>query len=289
MKTMLTVNEIVAYVKDRRLDANQSIPVKKLFISKYGIIPRKINITPALYEDGRVALFHVKSLLHRLYGNADDAKQFSITQCRFHACSKTYYACEQLLSLPKIDGLLISLSGCSWVVNYTNNSKQPILPDYMSDQHFLTVDRITMFYLPEHDSFVQKLAYDLSQDDTLCLQEPQIAILRLIGKKNHGQIGSERFYLTGSVCIKKPRINDLSLSYGGKNFLNVHSKIVTWLNKEDANGVVLLHGTPGSGKYNSINLIIKNIIHMYRKNILHTLLTKLYQRKERAMFYLCSK
>ncbi|CAF4605033.1 unnamed protein product [Rotaria sp. Silwood2] len=181
----------------------------------------------------------------------------SIVRRYFHPCSKKYYAYELLLSLPNINGVLINLNQCSWVTNYTNNSKKLIQPDYIPDRHFLTAFEILILYLEEHEAFVQKFAYDLINDNTLSLLQPKIANLRLIGKhKDRCNGGSESFYLMGYTYIKKPRIDDLAVSYGGQDFLNVHSKIVTWLNKKDANGLVLLHGAPGSGKTHYIRYLL---------------------------------
>jgi hypothetical protein len=239
------MEEAIVHVKQTQPTSTKAIPVKNLFLSKYGRHPQKICVKPALKEDESKVVFHVKSVLDRI----NNRNESSIIRRYFHRCSKKYFVYEQLISLPNIDGILIYFNCCSWVTNYTNNSKKFIEPDYIPNRHFLVIDEITLFYLSEHESFIQKFAYDLINDDTLSLLEPKIADLRMIGKRRDRCDGPGAFYLTGYTHIKKPFINDLAVSYGGQDFLNVHQKIVAWLNKKDASGLVLLHGAPGSGKY----------------------------------------
>lgn len=54
--------------------------------------------------------------------------------------------------------------------------------------------------------------------------------------------------------IKKPHLN-LDLNYG-QDFMPVHEKIMNALNQKDRQGVVLLHGIPGSGKTHYIRYLI---------------------------------
>ncbi|CAF0744877.1 unnamed protein product [Rotaria sp. Silwood1] len=264
------MDEIISHAKLSYSSYSRDLPVNKLFLLKYGRFPRRISITPASNENGANVAFHVKSVLERVYGNCDIKNEFSIIRRYFHPCSKQYYACEQLLSLPNIHGVLINLNRCSWVTNYTNNSKKLIQPDYIPDRHFLVVFEIFIFYLEEHESFIQKFAYDLIHDDTLSLLEPKIANLRLIGKyRDRCNSDSKSFYLMGYTYIKKPRIDDLALSYGGQDFLNVHRKILTWLNKKDANGLVLLHGAPGSGKTHYIRYLLHCITNEKERYLIY--------------------
>ncbi|CAF3486229.1 unnamed protein product [Rotaria socialis] len=264
------MNEIIAHVKQSRRWAVRDIPTRDLFLSNYGRIPQKIRVTPASNEKTTVVVFHVKSLLHRIYNNDDITNEFSIVRRHLHPCSKKYYAYEQLLLLPNIGGILISLNECSWVTNYTNNSKKTIQPDYIPDRHFLVVNEIIIFYLPEHETFVEKLSHELTHDDTLSLVKPKTAMLRLIGKSQSRD--SQRpasFYLMGRIHIKKPYIHDLTISYGGKAFLNVHHKIVAWLNKKDTSGLVLLHGAPGSGKTHYVRYLLHCITEVEERRLIY--------------------
>jgi len=247
-KHFFSMEEVIVHVKQTYSTSTRAIPVKNLFLSKYGRLPQKIGLKPASKEEGSRVVFHVKSVLERLNNEYDIRNESSIVRRYFHRCSKKYFVYEQLISLPNIDGILIYFNCCLWVTNYTNNSKKSIEPDYIPNRHFLVIDEIILFYLSEHENFIQKFVYDLIHDDTLSLLQPKIADLRMIGKRRDRCDGPGAFYLAGYTHIKKPFINDLAVSYGGQDFLNVHQKIVAWLNKKDASGLVLLHGAPGSGK-----------------------------------------
>ncbi|CAF1476793.1 unnamed protein product [Rotaria sordida] len=264
------MDEIISNVKLSYPNYGRDLPVKKLFLSKYRRFPRKICITPASNENGTNVAFHVKSVLERIYGNYDIKNELSIVRRYFHPCSKKYYIYEQILSIPNINGIYINLNRCSWITNYTNNSKKLIQPDYIPNCHFLIVSEILIFYLEEHEIFVQKFANNLINDNTLSLIAPKIANLRLIGKhKNRCNGGSESFYLMGYIYMKKPRIDDLALSYGGQDFFHVHNKIVAWLNKKDTHGLVLLHGAPGSGKTHYIRYLLHCITNEKERYLIY--------------------
>jgi hypothetical protein len=243
------MEEAIVHVKQTYPSSTQAIPVKNLFLLEYGQLPQKTCLTPVSKEDGSNVVFHVKSVLDRINNEYNIQNESSIIRYCFHPCSKKYFVCEQLISLSNIDGIMIYFDCCLWVTNYTNNSTKFIQPDYIPNRHFLIINEISLFYLFEHENFIQKFAYDLINDNTLSLLEPKIANLRLIGKQRDRCDGPGAFYLTGYVYIKKPYINNLAVSYGGEDFLNIHHKIVGWLNKKDSSGLVLLHGAPGSGTY----------------------------------------
>lgn len=64
--------------------------------------------------------------------------------------------------------------------------------------------------------------------------------------------------------IKKPEI-DISMNYG-KNFVQVHEKIISKLNEKDGKGLVVLYSEPGTGKTSYIeyviNIIKKSVIYI---------------------------
>lgn len=244
------MEETIAHIKQIYPTSSRGIPVKNLFLSKYSRLPQKVCLTPGSKDEGSNVVFHVQSVLDRMENEYEIRNELPIIRRYFHRCSKKYFVYEQLLSLGNMDGIMIHFDCCLWVTNYTNNSKKFIQPDYIPDRHFLIVNEIVVFYLPEQEEFVQKFAYDLINDETLSLVEPKIADLRLIGKHKDRCDGPGAFYLTGHTYIKKPHIHNLAISYGGEDFLNIHNKIVSWLNKKDSSGLVLLHGAPGSGNDN---------------------------------------
>lgn len=66
----------------------------------------------------------------------------------------------------------------------------------------------------------------------------------------------------GELClrefeIKRPKLN-LDYNYND-DFLPIHNTIVEAINKKDADGLVLLHSTPGCGKTNYIKFLISKI------------------------------
>lgn len=244
------MDEVIAHIKQYPSRSFGSIPVTKLFLAKYGQFPRKLRLKPISKDTSTRTVFHVKTVLDRIHGNDKVTNELSIAHRRFHPCSKTYFSQEQLLPLPNIHGVLLYFEECKWKTNYINHARNSIQPDYAPDHHFLTIDYIDIFYTDENEAFVEKLANNLVYDDTFSLQEFKVATLRLIGRcKNRCSGDYTSFNLLGCTYIKKPCIDDLALSYGGQHFLQVHNKIVSWLNKTSANGLVLLHGAPGSGKY----------------------------------------
>ncbi|CAF4109149.1 unnamed protein product [Adineta steineri] len=263
------MEEAIQLVKKSYPPACKEIPVKYLFLSKYGQFPQNIRLLPVEKEKGSQVVFHVKTVLDRLNDQYSINNELPIIRRYFHQCSKKYYTTQQVVSLSNINGILIHLNQCHWVTNYTNNSNKSIEPDYVQDGHYLVVEQIYLFYLNEHENFVQKLAHDLIHDDTLSLIQPKVVNLCFLGKYKDTCNGPGSFYTRGNTLIKKPYINNLAVSYGGHDFLRAHNKIVTWLNKKDTNGLVLLHGAPGSGKTHYIRYLLNCIVNTTEKSIIY--------------------
>jgi len=75
---------------------------------------------------------------------------------------------------------------------------------------------------------------------------------------NINLISSDKGYLDArEYDIKIPEVN-IGLNYG-KDFLPAHNKILAKLNTQDEKGIVLLHGTPGSGKSTYLKYLTKHI------------------------------
>ena len=75
---------------------------------------------------------------------------------------------------------------------------------------------------------------------------------------NINLISSDKGYLDArEYDVKIPEVN-VGLNYG-KDFLPVHKKILTKLNTRNEKGIVLLHGTPGSGKSTYLKYLTKQI------------------------------
>jgi SpoVK/Ycf46/Vps4 family AAA+-type ATPase len=70
-------------------------------------------------------------------------------------------------------------------------------------------------------------------------------------------IASRNGYDTQSFELPKQQMN-IELNYG-KDFTKVHEKILTTLNKKKGKGLVLLHGTPGTGKTHYLKYLASKI------------------------------
>lgn len=70
-------------------------------------------------------------------------------------------------------------------------------------------------------------------------------------------IASHGGYDTQEFDLPKQKI-DISLNYG-KGFINIHKKIISELNKDKHKGLVLLHGTPGTGKTHYLKFLASKI------------------------------
>jgi len=70
-------------------------------------------------------------------------------------------------------------------------------------------------------------------------------------------IASRNGYDTQSFELPRQQMN-IELNYG-KDFVKVHEKILTTLNKKKGKGLVLLHGTPGTGKTHYLKYLASKI------------------------------
>ena len=70
-------------------------------------------------------------------------------------------------------------------------------------------------------------------------------------------IQTPRGYSTTSFELPKQKL-DIELNYGSK-FKAVHEKIITRLNQKKGKGLVLLHGTPGTGKTHYLKYLASKI------------------------------
>jgi Cdc6-like AAA superfamily ATPase len=110
-------------------------------------------------------------------------------------------------------------------------------PDLLDDYFFIS-QSIRIYYMPEREIEVQKMANEFSQ---MSLFETKTLKLNLICRNQQS-----RYYIH-AIRIEKPMIYDLALNYGEK-FVRIHGKIMKELNKKEGKGIVLLHGIPGTGK-----------------------------------------
>jgi len=183
--------------------------------------------------------FHVTTILNYI---RDELKHDINKDCftrKYHRPTKQKYVYSRVCDLG--NGVMIFLDDCSLNSEVQNPNK---LKTDHGDDYFLITTDITIYYLPEHDSFVQDLSDHFSK---MTVFTSKSSTLQMVCKNQCG------LYLN-SIKIKKPLITDLALHYGAK-FLSVHDKILQNLNTKESKGIVLLHGIPGSGKYKIDSMI----------------------------------
>lgn len=115
-------------------------------------------------------------------------------------------------------------------------------------------------------SYKDSLGLDVqvySNDDSNQYTELVETIIGLSKKRKHESnnialvIQTPRGYDTTSFELPEQKL-DIELGYG-KGFKPIHEKIITTLNKKNGKGLVLLHGTPGTGKTHYLKFLASKI------------------------------
>ncbi|CAF1057582.1 unnamed protein product [Rotaria sordida] len=215
------------------------IPAIRLFLNKYHRYPCTLDCD----ADDDDIHFHATTILNYI---RDELKHDINEDCikrKYHRRTKQKYVESRVSDLG--NGIMINFIGSS--LDSDIHNKNNLKADY-DDNYFLIVSEIKIYYLPEHDSFVQDLSDHFSQ---MIVYSSKSCTLQMVCRNQCG------YYLDG-IRIKKPCITDLALHYGN-NFLATHEKILTNLNKKESKGIVLLHGIPGSGKTHYIRYLIQEV------------------------------
>ncbi|CAF1644152.1 unnamed protein product [Rotaria magnacalcarata] len=222
--------------------SNQQIPVTHLFLSHYHAYPCTVVIQPPI-SSGRL---HVPSIRRYLEMDHKHNSSQDIVKREYH------YITDFLANLG--NGLMLDCQNCQ-LINAVDNPNK-----YKSDgdhNHFLTVDKVRIHYLPQHDNYVnEELASKLSSFYVLQSTSAAIQVVCKYPKQD--------YYLRG-ISVKKPFIYGLSLNYG-KDFTVIHHHILKQLAKPDWKGIVLLYGIPGTGKTYYIRYLINEL---QEKNLIY--------------------
>ena len=103
--------------------------------------------------------------------------------------------------------------------------------------------------------------YSNSASEELDAVVAKLISLVKIRKEESNNIGlviqTPRGYSTTSFELPKHKL-DVELNYG-KGFKPIHDKIINRLNEKDGKGLVLLHGTPGTGKTHYLKYLASKI------------------------------
>ena len=203
-------------------------PTTRLFLAKYQAYPC------ILYSmgDDESAMIHATTVIEYIKEELKHNLNNDIITRNYHRPTKQNYIYSRLSDLG--NGIMIEFTDISYQSDLQNPNKYK--PDH-SDDYFLITTQVSIYYLPEHDDFVQELGKKFSK---MSLFSSKSCTLQMVCRNQHG------YYLNG-INIKRPLITDLALHYG-KGFLPTHDRIIKNLNKKEGKGIVLLHGIPGSGK-----------------------------------------
>jgi hypothetical protein len=216
------------------------IPAIRLFLGKYHTYPCTLDCE----TDDDDIRFHVTTILNYIRDELHHDISKDCISRKHHRRTKQKYVQSRLSDLG--NGIMINFSDSSLDSEVQNPNK--LQADY-SDDYFLIVSDIKIYYLPEHDSFVQDLSDHFSK---MTVFSSKSCTLQMVCRNQCG------YYLSG-IKIKKPLITDLALHYG-PTFVPTHDKIIKNLNKKESKGIVLLHGIPGSGNKYIFIYILKYLL-----------------------------
>jgi hypothetical protein len=203
-------------------------PTIRLFLAKYRAFPCVIYCS----ANDTSALLHTTSIVDYIRDELKHDLTLDRISRNYHKQSKQIYIDSRLSDLD--NGIMIEITDSYFNSDVQNPNK--LKADH-SDDYFLTPSQVTIYYLPQHDAYVQELSSCFSK---MTVFTSKSCALQMVCRNQHG-------YYLNSINIKKPLITDLALHYG-KNFVGVHDKVIKNLNKKEGKGIVLLHGLPGSGK-----------------------------------------
>lgn len=211
------------------------LPAMKLFIEAYQEIPSTFEWT-----SDNAKYFHLPSIEKIFTARKQEGKQ-DLSARYYDITKKTHYINERYCDLG--NGLAIYIQGgtCRDELESAFN----ILPDV--DNKYFCADEVYILYKKGAWELVEELIPEFL---TTNLTVKVASTLNMVCKETND-------YYLYPFEIKKPSIN-LSLNYG-EVFVPVHDKILTALSQKDKQGVVLLHGLPGSGKTHYIRYLINTI------------------------------
>ena len=216
------------------------IPAVYFFFQKYKAYPIVLNcnyVADKMY----VSHSHAMAILKEEYGHNSDYDIVNLTRLRK---KDVVYAITQVSDI-----------GNGVMIEFTNGDRLEDLVPLSMKNGYTTAEKFhnvfywcKIYYLPQKLSTVKEILKSLN---SALFVHSDSATLQMICKNKY------RFYLT-PIRIKKPMITDLKLHYGDE-FENVHNTIMEALKNDNAHGLVLLHGLPGSGKTHYIRYLIQEI------------------------------
>lgn len=210
-------------------------PTYKIFASLYNQIPCVLDWVSehSWYFDYKRVMEKIQELYPN-HGQSFNVKYFDIEK-------KISYVTEQFIDLG--NGITVSMQNGE----YRNELESP--EGYISEDKEGYIN--AMYYMQIfYTSAAQAKAEELHAALGKFLMRVRVAsTLNMVCK--------EQDYYLYPFEIKKPNLN-LELNYG-EAFMPVHEKILAALSTRDKQGVLLLHGVPGSGKTHYIRYLINTL------------------------------
>lgn len=139
-----------------------------------------------------------------------------------------------------------------YIVDYITNENQPTIQMELDDDMFgdePTKGAGVRILSNEPKSF-DELVKQIEDRKLFTQRKPEPNYVGLIVKTNHG-------YDTMPFKLPKQTI-DIRMNYGD-TFEPIHNKILSTLNEKNGKGLVLLHGTPGTGKTHYLKYLASQI------------------------------
>jgi hypothetical protein len=205
------------------------IPTLRLFLGKYLTYPSTMECA----TDDDSLYYHVPTILTYLQEQLHHQIDSDCVTRKYNRKIKRNYVASRVCDLG--NGIMIEFDGSYMDSDVQNPNK--LKADH-ADNYFLIMSDIKIYYLPQHDAYIENLASHFKE---MTVFSSKSCTLQMVCRNQCG-------YYLSAIKIKKPLITDLALHYGPK-FVSIHDKILKNLNTKESKGIVLLHGIPGSGRY----------------------------------------
>ncbi len=213
-------------------------PAVKLFIEKNKCIPNVLQI-----ESEYILYFHynkLDSIISEYMEGYDTGN--NILSEYYDTTHDMIYVAERYCEV----GEGIAVSMLDGLIKNELESAENLMPD-TANGYFCCVETFLILYTPnkrqEAKALLQKIKPSI-------LKVKVASTLNMVCKENYD-------YYLYPFEIKKPNMNLLQ-NYGEK-FIPVHEKIMNAVKQKDRQGVILLHGIPGSGKTHYIRYLINSL------------------------------
>ena len=240
LNASVVYNPQLSYYASKRFDCST------YYYLAYKAVPNCIELSNDIY-----AYNHIIEFLKKDY-NFDESN--AITYHNLDKNSKSKLAVNERICDLK-NGIVVHLCEGSSIKELYIMEKGSI-SDFHSEKEFNNVIKIVCIYYV-HDKYQECLSIVNRINDYYYSTGSKG--IKIICKNCND------FY-TSSASVRDPKIEDMSLNYG-KNFKSVHEKIYDWIYDESKEGIILLHGPPGTGKTSYLRYLInkcenKDFIYM---------------------------